>query len=118
MEGLKDGLKVDMEVLTKLLQQMLPNDEKIIDETHDEKKRNVNQHFIESNTGLNTHHIAYIDMRNFDGNDRVTWILKMEQYVDLHNVKHTQKACIETLYLKPNLFVWYRWLHSCKPLLA
>ena len=90
MEGLKDGLKVDMqglkEGLTKLLQQMLPNDEKIIDETRDEKKRNVNQDFIEFNIGLNTHHIPKIYMRNFYGKDPVTWILQMEQYFDLQDV--------------------------------
>ena len=53
-------------------------------------------------------------MRNFDGKDPVTWILHMEQYFDLHNVKSTQKVRIATLYLKPNQFVWYWWHFSHK----
>ena len=68
MEGLK-------EVLTKLLQEMLPNGEKVFHETHDENKRNVNHDFRDSNFGLKTNHIPKIDMRNFDGKDLVTWIL-------------------------------------------
>ena len=44
-------------------------------ETHDERKRNVNHYFRDSNFGLNTNHIPKIDMRNFDGKDPVTWIL-------------------------------------------
>jgi len=35
MEGLKEGFE-------KLLQERLPNDEKIVPETHDENKRNRN----------------------------------------------------------------------------
>ena len=30
---------------------MLPNGEKLLDETHDENKKNVNHDFIESNVG-------------------------------------------------------------------
>ena len=94
MEDLKNGLKADMESLdegfTKLLQEMLPNGEKVLDETHDENKRNVNHDSIDSKFGLKTHHIPKIDMRNFDGKDLVTWILQMKQYLNLHNVKHTQ----------------------------
>ena len=45
MEYLKNGLKVDMEGLkeglSKLLQEMLPNGENLLDETRDENKRNV-----------------------------------------------------------------------------
>lgn len=45
MGGLKDGLKVEMECLkeglTKLLQDILPNGEKVFHETHDENKRNL-----------------------------------------------------------------------------
>ena len=37
MEDLKNGLKED---LTKVLQEMLPNGEKVLDETHDEKIKN------------------------------------------------------------------------------
>ena len=54
------------EGLTKLLQQMIPNGENIVEKTHDEKK-NVNRDFIDSNVGVKTHHIPKIDMRNFDG---------------------------------------------------
>ena len=93
MESLKEGL-------TKLLQM-------VVDETHDEKKRNVNHDFIDSNAGFKTHHIPNIDMRKFDGKDPITWILHMEQYFDRHNVKNTQKIRIETLYLESNQFEWY-----------
>ena len=97
---MNNDLKADMEALTKLIQKMFPNDEKIVEETHDENKINVNHDFINSNVGLKTHHIPKIDMRKFDGKDIVTWILQMEQYFDLHNVKSTQKVCIETLYFE------------------
>ena len=40
----------------------------------------------------------------------------MEQYFDLHDVLHTQKARISSLYLEPNQFVWYRWIFSRKSL--
>ena len=42
----------------------------------------------------------------------------MEQFFDLHNVQNTQKVLIETLYLEPNQFVWYRWLCSCKQIVT
>jgi len=41
----------------------------------------------------------------------------MEKYFDLHDVKHTQKVHIETLYLETK-FVWYQLICSCKPLVA
>ena len=40
-------------------------------------------------------------MRKFYGKDLVTWILQIEQFVDLHDVKHTQKVRIASLYLEP-----------------
>ena len=86
---------------------MLSNGEKIVEETHDEKKINFNRDFINSNVGWKTYHIPKIDMRKFDGKDPVTWILHMEQYFDLHNVKNTKKVRIATLYLEQNTFVWY-----------
>jgi len=95
MEGLKEGW-------IKLLQERLPVDEKVVEETHDENKRNVNHDFIESNVGLKTHHIPKIDMRKFDGKDPVTWILQMEQHFDLHDVQNAQEVCIASLYLEPN----------------
>ena len=55
-------------------------------------------------------------MRKFEGKYLVTWILQMEQYFDLHNVQHTQKVRISTLYLEPNQLVWHRWFFSHKPL--
>ena len=122
MEDMKNGLKAEMEGLkeglTKLIQEMIPNDENIVEETHDENKINVNHDFINSNVGWKTHHIPKIDMRNFDGKDPITWILNMEQYFDLNNVQNTQKVRIATLYLEKNLFSWYRWIFSHKPLVT
>eukprot|EP00253_Pinus_taeda_P021423 PITA_21423 len=85
MEGLKGGL-------SKFLQEILPNGEKVVEETHDENKRNVNRDFIDSKVRLKTHHIPKIDMMKFDGKDPITWILQMEKYFDFHNVKNTQKG--------------------------
>ena len=49
MDGLKNGLNVDTkgfnEGLTKLLQEMLPNGKKVFHETHHENKGNVNHDF-------------------------------------------------------------------------
>jgi hypothetical protein len=57
-------------------------------------------------------------MRKFDGKDPITWILQMEQLFDLHDVPHTQKVRISSLYLEPNQFVWYRWIFSRKSLVT
>ena len=50
MEYMKNDLKVDMEGLKEglknLIQEMIPNGEKIVQETHDEKKININHDFI------------------------------------------------------------------------
>ena len=99
MEEKMEGLEEDMEGLSKLIQEMIPNGEKIVEETHDENKINVNRDFRNSNVGLKNHHIPKMDMRKFDGKDPVTWILHMEQYFDLNNVKNTQKVRFETLHL-------------------
>jgi len=115
LKGDKEDLKID---LTKLIQEMITNGDRVVKKTHDENKRNVNHDFIDSNVGLKTHHVPKIDMRKFDGKDPVTWILQMEQYLDLHNVQNTQKVCIETLYLEPNQFIWYRWLFSHKQIVT
>ena len=109
MEDIKNDLKVDMKGLTKLIQEMIPNGEKVVEETQDDNKINVNRDFINSNVGLKTHHIPNIDMRESDGKDPVTWILQMEKYFDLHNVLDTQKVLIATLYLEPNQYAWYQW---------
>ena len=47
-----EDLKKDMEGLTKLLQEIIPNGEKVVEETHDENKINFNHDFIDSNIGL------------------------------------------------------------------
>src|SRR5271168_5395575 len=106
-----DELKINM---NKLLQERVTNGERVVKETHDENKRNVNHDSIDSNVGSKTRHIPKIDMRKFDGKDPATWILQMEQFFDLNNVQNTQKIRIATLYLDPNRFVQYQWLCSCK----
>ena len=63
------------EGLTNLIQEMIPNGKKKVEETHDENKINFNRDFINSNFGWKTHHILKINMRKFDGKDPVTWIL-------------------------------------------
>ena len=114
MEAKMNGIDAKMEDLkidlNKLLQEMLTNGKRIVKETQDENKRNVNHDFIDSNIRLKTHHVPMIDMRKFDGKDPRTWILQMEQFFDLHNVQNTKKVRIATLYLEPNKFVWYRWI--------
>ena len=75
MEDMKNGLKEDMGGLKNLLQEIIPNGEKVVYETHEEKKRKFNHHFIDSNVGFKTHHIPNIDMMKFDGKVLVTWIL-------------------------------------------
>ncbi len=95
IEGLKEGLE-------KLLEERLPNGDKVIHENHDEDKRNMNYDSRVSNVGFKNHHIPNIDMRKFDGKDPVTWILQMEQYFYLHDVKPSQKVHIASLYLQPN----------------
>ena len=49
LENMKNDLKVDIKGLAKLIQEMFPNGEKIVEETHDENKINVNRDFINSN---------------------------------------------------------------------
>eukprot|EP00253_Pinus_taeda_P026505 PITA_26505 len=107
VEAKMDNLKIDLKIdLTNFLQEILTNGERVVKETHDANKRNVNYNFIDSKVGSKTHHFPKIDMRNFDGKDPATWILQMEQFFDLNNVQNTQKVRIATLYLEPNQFVW------------
>jgi hypothetical protein len=114
-----DGLKGEiMEVLKNFVTEKTPESENASHEIHDEDTRKVNQEWRNSNFGLKTNHIPKIDMRKFDGKDPITWILQMEQFFDLHNVPHTQKVRIASLYLEPNQFVWYRWLCSRKSLVT
>jgi gas vesicle protein len=115
MEGLKGEI---MEVLKNFVTEKTPESENASHEIHDEDTRKVNQEWRNSNFGLKTNHVPKIDMRKFDGKDPITWILQMEQFFDLHNVPHTQKVRIASLYLEPNQFVWYRWLCSRKSLVT
>ena len=79
MKNMKNDLKPDIEGLTKLIQGMFPNGEKIVEEPHDENKMNANCDFMNSNVGEKNHHIPKMDIRKFDGKDPVTRILQMEQ---------------------------------------
>jgi len=73
--NLKTGM-TDMKTdLIIFLQEILTNGEKVVKETHDLNKRNVNHDIIDSNVGSKTHHIPKIVMRKFDGKDPATWIL-------------------------------------------
>jgi gas vesicle protein len=112
-----DSLKGEiMEVLKNFVAEKTPESENASHEIHDEDTRKVNQEWRNSNFGLKTKHVPKVDMRKFDGKDPITWILQMEQFFDLHNVPHTQKVQIASLYLEPNQFLWYRWICSCKSL--
>ena len=70
-----DELKINM---NKMLQEMVTKGERVVKETHDENKGNVNHDFIDSNVGSKTHPIPKINMRKFDGKDPAAWILQME----------------------------------------
>ena len=78
-KDLMEILKKCMEGLEKFLQEKLLNGEKVVEETPDKNKINVNHDFIKYNIRLKTHHFPKIDMRKFDGKDPITWILQMEQ---------------------------------------
>ena len=71
-EKLKGNMECLKEDLTKLLQEMIPNGEKVVDETHDEKRINVNHDFVECNVGFQTLSTPNIDMSKFYGKDLVT----------------------------------------------
>jgi predicted phage-related endonuclease len=101
-----------MEVMKIFVTEKTPKSENASHEIHDEDTRKVNQEWRNSNFGLKTNHVPKIDIRKFDGKDPITWIVQMEKFFDLHNVPHTQKVRIASLYLEPNQFVWYRWLCS------
>jgi hypothetical protein len=103
LEAKMDGLKEEiMEVLKNFVTEKTPESENASHEIHDEDTRKVNQEWRNSNFGLKTNHIPKIDMRKFDGKDPITWILQTEKLFDLHNVPHTQKVQIASLYLEPN----------------
>jgi hypothetical protein len=109
------GLKEEIiEVLKNFVIEKTPKSENATHEIHDGDTRKVNEEWRNSNFWLKTNHVPMINMRKFDGKDPITWILQMEQFFDLHNVPHTQKVQISSLYLEPNQFIWYRWLCSRK----
>ena len=54
MEDSMADLKTDMEELKKLLQERVTNGEKVVKETHDENKRNVNHDTIDANVRSKT----------------------------------------------------------------
>ena len=54
IEGLQEDMEFLKEGLSNLIQEMIPNGEKIVDENNDEKKINLNHDFINSNFGLRT----------------------------------------------------------------
>jgi hypothetical protein len=114
-----DGLKREiMEGLKIFLIERTLESENLSHEIHDEDTRKMNQEWRNSNFGLKTNHFPKIDMRKFDGKDPITWILQMDQLFDLHDVPHTQKVRIASLYVEPNQFVWYRCLCSRKSLVT
>ena len=81
-----------MELLKTFVTEKTPESENASHEIHDEDTRKVNQEWRNSNFSSKTNHVPKIDMRKFDGKEPITWILQMEQFFDLHNVPHTQKA--------------------------
>lgn len=60
MECLKECMEVLNLGLMKLLQERLPNGDKLLHENHDENKRNLNHYFREFNFGFNTNHIKNV----------------------------------------------------------
>jgi hypothetical protein len=119
MDTKMDGLKREiMEGLKIFLIERPPESENVSHEIHDEDTRKMNQDWRNSNFVLKTNHFPKIDMRKFDGKDPITWILQMEQLFDMHDVSHTQKVRIASLYLETNHIMWYQWLCSLKSLVT
>jgi uncharacterized protein YlaN (UPF0358 family) len=119
MDTNMDGLKREiMEGLKFFLIERTHETENVSHEIHDEYTRKMNQDWRNSNFGMKTNHVPKINMRKFDGKDSITWTLQMEKLFFLHNVPHTQKVQIASLYLEPNQFVWYQSLCSHKSLVT
>jgi len=55
MDGMDDKMEELKINMNKLLQEMVTNGERLVKETHNENKRNVNHDSIDSNVGLKTH---------------------------------------------------------------
>ena len=108
MEDMKNNLKAYMEgLMTRLIQEMIPNGGKIVEETHDEKKRNVNHDFIDFNVGFKTHHIPKIDMRKFVGKDPLTWIL-LKGFSDY--TQYYRTLVLKSLQQMMAIGVWKTWI--------
>ena len=112
MGNMEKKLEESMEIIINLIQHLeekLPNDDKVGQGTHDERN---SSHFekpsfskytlggFDSNTGSNYGwsprgiQLPKINMRNFDGKDPITWIFKMEQFFDLHQVPNLQNVTL------------------------
>jgi hypothetical protein len=103
MDTKMDGLKGEiMEGLKTLLIERPHKSDNVSHEIHDGDKRKMNQYWRNSSFGLKTQNISKIDMRKFNDKDPITWIIQMEKFFDLHDVPHTQKVQIASLYLEPN----------------
>ena len=61
MDAKIDGMDDKMDELKKLLQERVTNGEKVVKETHDENKRNVNHDSIDPNVGSKTHRVPKIE---------------------------------------------------------
>ena len=80
MEAMMDtkiyGLKGEiMERFKKFIIERPPESDNLSHEIHDENTRKMNQDWTNSNFGLKTNHFPKINMRKFDGNNPITWIL-------------------------------------------
>jgi hypothetical protein len=49
-------------------------------------------------------------MKNFHGNDPITWIFHMDKLFYLYQVPTLQKVTIVSLYVEPDKFMWYQQL--------
>ena len=66
--------------MNKLLHERVTKGERVLKETHDENKKNVNHDSIDANVGLKTHHIPKIDMRyNYNSNGVISSIIGSQQ---------------------------------------
>jgi len=62
------------------------------------------------NLAPRNYYIPNIDMRKFNGNNLVTWIVDMDQCFDLHQVASLQKVNIASMYFEQDQHVWYPWI--------
>jgi hypothetical protein len=137
-ERIGHKMEANMQRLVKLLQNLeekLPYGDDVDRGTHEDKGCvHVEQPFISKNVprGFDSkngnHHgwsprsiqLPKIDMRKFDGKGPITWIFRMDQFFDIHQVPNLQKVTFASLYLEPQQFVWYQWLceHKKKTIIS